>query len=86
VLFPELCTPTATFTTTGSPPPKHTTGLTMPRRTTTRTQARHQRITDERQHNQALLDNPETPENDCDDAHLPSRPQHPGDDDDPPPF
>jgi Domain of unknown function (DUF222) len=51
LLFPELCAPTAEFTTTGTAPPKHTAGLTMPKRTTTRTQARRQRINDERRRN-----------------------------------
>jgi Domain of unknown function (DUF222) len=52
LLFPELCTPTAEVTVTGSPPAKHTAGLTMPRRRTTRTQDRQQRINVERQRNQ----------------------------------
>jgi hypothetical protein len=56
LLFPELCTPTAEFTTTGTPPTKHTAGLTMPRRTTTRAQDRRQRIHDERRLNQALTE------------------------------
>jgi hypothetical protein len=52
LLFPELCTPTAEFTVTGSPPAKHTAGLTMPRRKTTRTQDRQRRINAERRRNQ----------------------------------
>ncbi len=51
LLFPELCTPTAEFTLTQNPPPKHTAGLTMPKRTITRADARKQRIDDERRHN-----------------------------------
>ncbi|WP_319449571.1 MULTISPECIES: DUF222 domain-containing protein [unclassified Mycobacterium] len=51
LLFPELCTPTAEFTTTGTPPAKHTSGLTMPKRKTTRTQDRRQRIDHERKLN-----------------------------------
>jgi hypothetical protein len=51
LLFPELSTPTAEFTPTRTPPPKHTAGLTMPKRATTRAQARRQRVTDERRHN-----------------------------------
>jgi hypothetical protein len=51
LLFPELCTPTAEFTITGTPPAKHTAGLTMPKRTTTRTQDRRQRIDHERRRN-----------------------------------
>jgi hypothetical protein len=52
LLFPELCTPTAEFTTTGTPPAKHTAGLTMPRRKTTRAQDRQRRIDAERRRNQ----------------------------------
>lgn len=53
LLFPELCVPTAEFTLTQSPPPKHTAGLTMPKRAVTRAQARAQRIDDERRRNAA---------------------------------
>jgi hypothetical protein len=51
LLFPELCTPTAEFTVTGTPPAKHTAGLTMPRRKTTRAQDRQRRIDHERKLN-----------------------------------
>jgi hypothetical protein len=51
LLFPELCTPTAEFTVTGTPPAKHTTGLTMPKRKTTRAQDRRRRINRERRLN-----------------------------------
>ncbi len=53
LLFPELCTPTAEFTPTPNPPPKHTAGLTMPKRTITRADARQQRIHDQRRQNGA---------------------------------
>jgi hypothetical protein len=58
LLFPELCTPTAEFTITDSPPPKHTAGLTMPRRTTTRAQDRRRRIEGERHANEASATQP----------------------------
>jgi hypothetical protein len=54
LLFPELCTPTAEFTVTGSPPAKHTAGLTMPKRKSTRAQDRRQRINHERRRNAAV--------------------------------
>jgi hypothetical protein len=54
LLFPELCTPTAEFTITGTPPAKHTAGLTMPRRKTTRAEDRRRRIDHERRLNAAV--------------------------------
>jgi hypothetical protein len=54
LLFPELCTPTAEFNVTGSPPAKHTAGLTMAKRKTTRAQDRRQRINHERRRNAAV--------------------------------
>jgi hypothetical protein len=54
LLFPELCTPTAEFTITGTPPAKQTAGLTMPRRKTNRAEDRRRRINDERRLNAAV--------------------------------
>jgi Domain of unknown function (DUF222) len=53
LLFPELCSPTASFTVTGTPPPKLTAGLTMPKRKTTRTQDRQRHIDAQRRCNAA---------------------------------
>ncbi|KUI00472.1 HNH endonuclease [Mycolicibacterium acapulense] len=102
LLFPQLCRPTApavidhTLDTEHDSVADQARTLKMPRRKQTRTQARDKAITDERQHNEAVLQAEAEQraharkqgagsETACGEDYFPSRPRPP-DDDDPPPF
>jgi hypothetical protein len=94
LLFPSLCRPTAAVATRPTPDTSTNRGLAMPRRKATRAQNRTQAISDERRHNQILIQaeaeaharqQRADPENACTETYYPSRPR-PAGDHDPPPF